>query len=235
MPITRTSPRYELLFCEGEFNGTLLIGPDPLGGNFDYQVFLEARRKFKLIDFRMTDSERGREVYEKIFYINNKSIKAHIQLVHGRNYHGDVQELWHEALANDDLIYLKTHAGYGRHISLSDDVRYFTEFLKKVSECSKKPYRLFYLDCCKSEMYYEDVLRDYAGDDTDLILNKWFCDFQIIGPVIVLIDELMKGSDFHTIVSEMNNEYGVPHIDPDDNPADLIQDRKMITYCISQR
>jgi len=130
-------PRYELLFGEGEFNGTLLIGPDPLGGNFDYQVFLEARRKFKLIDFRMTGSERGLEVYEKIFDFNNKSIKAHIQLVHGRNYHGDVQELWHEALANDDLIYLKTHAGYGRHISLSDDVRYFTEFLKKVSDAAK--------------------------------------------------------------------------------------------------
>jgi len=61
------------------------------------------------------------------------------------------------------------------------------------------------------------------------------CDFQIIGPVIVLIDELMKGSDFPKIVSEMNNEYGVPHIDPDDDPADLIKERKMITYCISQR
>ena len=233
MPIIRTSPRYELLFSEGEFKGTLLVGPDPLGGNFDYQVFLEARRRLKLIDFQMTGSERGLEVYEKIFVFNNKRIKAHMQLVHGRNYHGDVQELWCEALTNDDLIYLKTHAGYGRHISLSDDVRYFTEFMKKGSEHThKKPYRLFYLDCCKSEMYYEDVMRDYAGDDTDLILNKWFCDFQIIGPVVVLIDELMKGSDFPTIVSEMNCEYGVPHIDPDDDPADLMLDRKMITYGI---
>jgi len=83
-------------------------------------------------------------------------------------------------------------------------------------------------------MYYQDVLRDYAGDDTDLILNKWFCDFQIIGPVVVLIDELMKGSEFPTIVSEMNKKYGAPHIDPDDDPADLMLDRKMITYCISK-
>jgi len=230
----RTSPRYEMLFGNGEFNGTLLIGPDPLGGNFDYQVFLEARRKLKLIDFQMTGSERGLEVYEKIFDFNNKSIRAQIQLVHGRNYHDDVQGLWREALLNDDLIYLKTHAGYGRHISLSDDVRYFTEFLKKGSDHThKKPYRLFYLDCCKSEMYYQDVLRDYSGDETDLILNKWFCDFQMIGPVVALINELTKGSDFTTIVSEMNNKYGIPHIDPDDDPADLLFDRKMITYCIS--
>ena len=234
LPI-RTSPRYEMLFGKGEFNCTLLIGPDPIGGNFDYQVFLEARRKLKLIDLKMTVNERGLEVYEKIFDFNGSSIKARIQLVLGRNYHGDVQELWREALANDGLIYLKTHAGYGRHISLSDDVRYFTEYLKKGSDQThKKPYRLFYLDCCKSEIYYQDVLRDYAGDDTDLILNKWFCDFQIIGPVVVLIDELTKGSDFTTIVSEMNYKYGVPHIDPDDDPADLMLDRKMITYCISK-
>jgi hypothetical protein len=83
-------------------------------------------------------------------------------------------------------------------------------------------------------MDYQDVLRDYAGDYIYLILNKWFCDFQIIGPVVVLIDELMKGSDFPTIISEMNNKYWVPHIDPDDDPADLVLDRKMITYCISQ-
>lgn len=235
MPPIRKSPRYELLFCDGKFNATLLIGPDPLGGNFDYQVFLEARRKLKLIGLKMRDSKRGIEEYEKIFDHNGSTVKARIRLVHGKNYHGDLQELWRKALANDDLIYLKTHAGYGRHISLSDDVRYFTEFLKKGSDHSrKKTYRLFYLDCCKSKMYYEDVLRDYAGDDTDLILNKWFCDFQIIGPVVVLIDELMKGSDFPTIVSEMNNEYGVPHVDPDDDPADLLLDRKMITYCISQ-
>ena len=231
MPPIRTSPRYEMLFGKREFNGTLLIGPDPIGGNFDYQVFLEARRKLKLIDLKMTANERGLEVYEKIFDFNGSSIKARIQLVLGRNYHGDVQELWRKALANDDLIYLKTHAGYGRHISLSDDARYFTEFLKKGSDQTrKKPYRLFYLDCCKSEMYYQDVLRDYAGDDTDLILNKWFCDFQIIGPAVVLIDELTKGSDFPTIVSEMNKKYGAPHIDPDDDPADLMLDRKMITY-----
>src|SRR3990172_5991929 len=114
MPVIRTSPRYEMLFGKGEFNCTLLIGPDPIGGNFDYQVFLEARRKLKLIELKMTVNERGLEVYEKIFDFNGSSIKARIQLVLGRNYHGDVQELWREALANDDLIYLKTHAGYGR-------------------------------------------------------------------------------------------------------------------------
>jgi hypothetical protein len=84
-------------------------------------------------------------------------------------------------------------------------------------------------------MYYKDVLRNYAGDDTDLILHKWFCDYQIIGPVIVLLDELMKGSDFSTIVSEMNDEYGIPHFDVDDDPEDMTLDRKMVTYSISRR
>ncbi len=108
---------------------------------------------------------------------------------------------------------MKTHAGYGRHLSLSDDVSYFTGAMKKGHDrLRREPYRLFYLDCCKSEMYYKEVLRDYLGD-IDLILHKWFCDYKIIGPVIVLINELMKGSDFETIVSKMNDEYGIPHFD----------------------
>jgi hypothetical protein len=184
----------------------------------------------------MTDSERGLEEYQKIFSFNGNITKARMRLILGRNYSGDLRELWRETLTHEDLIYLKTHAGYGRHLSLSNDVSYFTDAMKRGSDHPRRrPYQLFYLDCCKSEMYYKDVVRDFAGDDTDIILNKWFCDFQIIGPVVVLIDELMKGSDFPTIVSEMNNNYGIPHIDPDDDPADLMLERKMITYCVSHR
>ena len=83
-------------------------------------------------------------------------------------------------------------------------------------------------------MYYKDVLRGYAGDGTDLILHKWFCDYKITGPVIVLINELMKGSDFETIVSRMNDEYGIPHFDVEDDPADMRLDRKMVTYSVSR-
>jgi len=232
----RTSPRYDLLFSEDIFYGTLLIGPDPLGGNFDYQVFLEARRKLKLIDFQMTESERGHEEYQRTFSFNGRVIKARIRLVHGRNYHGNLHELWSEALTHEDLIYLKTHAGYGTHLSLSDDVSYFTDSMIKggYDHPFRKPYRLFYLDCCKSEVYYKEVLRNYAGDGTDFILHKWFCDYQIIGPVIVLIDELIKGENFETIVSKMNNEYGIPHFDVDDDPEVMTLDRKMVTYSLNQ-
>ena len=231
----RTAPRYNMLFREGIFNGKLLIGPDPLAANFDYQVFLDVRRKLRSTGLRMTDSERGLEEYRKIFSFNGNSIKARIRLVMGRNYGGDLKELWQKTLAHEDFIYLKTHAGYGRHISLSYDVRYFTEAMKEGSFPGKKPYQLFYLDCCKSEMYYEEVLREYAGDGIDLILHKWFCDYQKTGPVIVLINELMKGSDFETIVSRMNDEYGIPHFDVEDDPADMRLDRKMVTYSVSQR
>ncbi len=73
----------------------------------------------------MTGSGRGMEEYRKIFGFNDNSIKARIGLVLGRNYSGDLRELWCETLAYEDFIYLKTHAGYGRHLSLSDDVSYF--------------------------------------------------------------------------------------------------------------
>ncbi len=234
-PIIRAAPRYDMLFSEGMFNGTLLIGPDPLGLDFDHKVFLEARRKLRAIGFQMTDSKRGMEEYRKIFSFNDQSIKARIRLVLGRNYRGNLRELWRETLAHEDFIYLKTHAGYGRHLSLSDDVSYFTDAMKNGSDHPRrKQYLLFYLDCCKSEMYYEQVLRDYAGDDIDLILHKWFCDYKIIGPVIVLIDELMKAADFETIVLKMNDEYGIPHFDVEDKPEDMRLDRKMVTYSISQ-
>lgn len=230
-PFIRTSPRYDRLFSEGKFNGTLIIGPDPLGENFDYQVFLEARRKLKLIGLGMTDSKRGMEEYQKIFGFNGKSIKARIRLVLGRFYRGDLRELWRESLADEDFIYLKTHAGYGVHLSLSDDVGYFIDALKEGSDHPrKKQYRIFYLDCCKSRMYYEEALRDYTGDDADLILHEWFCDYQKTGPVVVLIGELMNGSDFETIVSKMNDEYGIPHFDVEDKPEDMRLDRKMITH-----
>ncbi len=232
----RTSPRYDMLFSEGIFNGTLIIGPDPLGENFDYQVFLEARRKLRLTGLRMTCSERGLEDYQKTFSFNGNTVKARIRLVLGRNYRGNLRELWRETLAQDDFIYLKTHAGHGRHLSLSDDVSYFTDAMKEGPDHQRrKPYLLFYLDCCKSEKYYEAVLRDYAGDDIDLILHKWFCDYRIIGPVVVLINELLQGSDFETIVSKMNDEYGIPHFDVEDDPEDLRLDRKMVTYSISRR
>ena len=233
--IIRKAPRYEMLFSKGVFNGTLLIGPDPLGANFDYTVFLEARRKMRLIGLEMIDSKRGLEEYQKIFSFNNSSISARIRLVLGRNYSGNLQEFWRETLSFEDFIYLKTHAGYGRHISLSDDVCYFTDAMKAGSDHPRrKQYQLFYLDCCKSEMYYKEVFRNYAGEDIDLILHKWFCDYKIIGPVIVLINELMKGSDFETIVSKMNDEYGIPHFDVEDDPKDMRLDRKMVTYSISQ-
>lgn len=231
----RTAPRYDMLFGESIFNGTLLIGPDPLGANFDYEVYLLARRKLRDAGFGMTGSERGMEEYRKIFGFNGSSIKARIRLVLGRNYSANLRELWRETLTCEDLIYLKTHAGYGRHLSLSDDVSYFTDAMKEGSDHPhRKQYRLFYLDCCKSEMYYKQVLRDYVGDDVDLILHKWFCDYRIIGPVIVLINELMRGSDFETIVSEMNDEYGIPHFDVEDKPEDMRLDRKMVTYSVSQ-
>lgn len=235
-PIIRTAPRYEMLFSEGIFNGTLLIGPDPLCANFDYKVFLEARRKLRTIGLQMTESKRGLEEYQKKFSFNGTSIKARIRLVLGRNYRGNLQELWRETLEHEDFVYLKTHAGYGRHLSLSDDVSYFTDAMKEgLDHPRRKRYRLFYLDCCKSEMYYKEIFRDYVGDDVDLILHKWFCDYKIIGPVIVLIDELMKAADFETIVSKMNDEYGIPHFDVEDDPADMRLDRKMVTYSISQR
>ncbi len=84
-------------------------------------------------------------------------------------------------------------------------------------------------------MYYKEIMRDYVGDDVDLILHKWFCDYQIIGPVIVLLDELMSGSDFETIVSKMNDEYGIPHFDEEDDPADMRLDRKMVAYSTGKR
>lgn len=236
-PIIRTAPRYDVLFSEGIFKGTLHIGPDPLGLDFDHRVFLEARRKLRAIGLQMTDSKRGLEEYQKIFSFNDHSIKARIRLVLGRNYRGNISELWRETLAYEDFVYLKTHAGYGRHLSLSDDVSYFTDAMKEGSDHPRrKRYQLFYLDCCKSEMYYKDVFRSFVGSDgVDLILHKWFCDYKIIGPVMVLIGELMEGSDFETIVSKMNDEYGIPHFDVEDDPADMTLDRKMVTYSVSER
>lgn len=234
MPKTnRTAPRYDMLFSEGKFNGTLLIGPDPLGATFDYGVFLEARRRLRLIGLALTDSKRGFEEYQKVFNFNDRIIRARIRLFLGRNFGGDLQEIWRETLTNEDLIYLKTHAGYGKHLSLSDDVSYFTDAMKEGFDSpGRKPYQLYYIDCCKSEMYYKDVFRKYVGG-VDLILHKWFCDYKIIGPAVVLIRELMRGSDFETIVLKMNDEYGIPHFDVEDDPEDVKLDRKMVTYSLS--
>ncbi len=150
-PMIRTAPRYDMLFGEGIFNGTLLIGPDPPGAGFDYEVYMLARRKLRDIGFGMTDSERGMEEYQKIFGFNGSSIKARIRLVLGRNYGGDLRELWRDILTDEDLIYLKTHAGYGSHLSLSNNVRYFTDAMKEgFDHPRRKQYRLFYLDCCNT-------------------------------------------------------------------------------------
>jgi hypothetical protein len=232
-PKNRIFPRYDLLFDEGTFNGTLLIGPDPLGKTFDYGVFMEARRRLRLTGMQMTNSKRGIEEYARDFNFQGAKVKACLRLVHGRNYGKNLQELWRDALSHDDLIYLKTHAGYGRHLSLSNDVSYFTDALKEMLDHpDRKPYQLFYLDCCKSEMYYKDVFREYVGEGVDLILHKWFCDYRKIAPVIALISELMAGSDVETIIARMNGEYGVVHFDEEDAPEDKRLDRKMMTYSL---
>lgn len=232
----RISPLYEELFNNGKFHGTLLIGPDPLGANFDYGVFLDARRRLRLAGFQLIKSKRGFEQYIKLFNFNNNVIEARMRLFLGRNFSGDMHEIWRETLANEDFIYLKTHAGYGRHLSLNEGVKFFTDALKEgFDDPVRKQYQLYYLDCCKSEMYYKDVFRDYIrGNSVDLILHKWFCDYRKIGPVIVLIRELMEGSDFETIVSKMNDEYGIPHFDVEDDPADMTLDRKMVTFSIGR-
>jgi len=230
-PQNRIFPRYDLLFDEGTFNGTLLIGPDPLGKTFDYGVFMEARRRLRLTGMQMTNSNRGIEEYERDFNFQGTKVKACLRLVHCQNYGNKLQELWRDALSHDDLIYLKTHAGYGRHLSLSNDVSYFTDALKEMLDHpDRKPYQLFYLDCCKSEMYYKDVFREYVGEGVDLILHKWFCDYRKIAPVIALISELMAGSDVEAIIARMNEEYGVVHFDEEDAPEDKRLDRKMMTY-----
>ena len=233
--ITRVAPKYDMLFSEGIFNGTLMIGPDPLGANYDYGVFLEARRRLRLIGLKLTESKRGFEEYQEEFSYDDKIIRARIRLLLGRNFGGNLREIWRGSIANEDLIYLKTHAGYGKHLSLSDDVSYFTDAMKEgFDRPGRKPYQLYYLDCCKSEMYYKDVFRNYLGGNVDLILHKWFCDYRIIGPVVTLLRELMAGSDFETIISEMNEEYGVVHFDVEDDPADRRLDRKMVTYSLSE-
>lgn len=230
--MVRTAPRYDLLFNEGTFNATLLIGPDPWDARFDFSVFREARLKLKNIGFDLTKHIIGLEEFETGFTYDNNNIKARIRLVHGRIYQEDLIELWNNALVQEDLVYLKSHAGYGKHLSLSNDVSFFTDAMREgFHHPNKKQYQLYYLDCCKSEMYYRDVFRDYVGS-VDLILHKWFCNYGIIGPVVVLLKELMAGSDFETIVAEMNNEYGIPHFDVEDDPADMKLDRKMITYSV---
>lgn len=53
----------------------------------------------------MTGSGRGMEEYRKIFGFNDNSIKARIGLILGRNYSGDLRELWCETLAYEDFIF----------------------------------------------------------------------------------------------------------------------------------
>ncbi len=233
-PMSRIAPRYDMLFDGGTFNATLLIGPDPWDAYYDYSVFLGARLRLRNIGFKMTKNRSGYDELAATFSYNNSDIEARIRLVHGRNYDGNLQELWQESLIHEDLIYLKSHAGYGKHISLSDDVGIFTEAMKAGFEHpDKNPYQIYYLDCCKSEMYYRDAFRDFVGHEgVDLILHKWFCDYKKIGQMAVLFRELMAGSDFETIVGEMNEEYGVPHFDVEDDPADMTLDRKMVTYSV---
>jgi len=232
--MNRTKPRYDMLFSDGVFNGTMLIGPDPFGANYDQSVFLKARLLLREIGLEVTQSRCGYEEYKKLFSYDNKIIKARIRLVLGKCYDGDLQEFLRKTLGHEDLVYLKTHAGFGKHLSLSDNVIYFTDAMKNGFYLSDRiPYQLYYLDCCKSETYYRDVFRNFVGSkNVDLILHKWFCDYKIVGPVKVLIGELMEGSDFETIAAKMNDEYGTPHFDLEDDPEDMKLDRKMITYSV---
>ncbi len=231
---SRNAPRYDMLFDGGNFNATLLIGPDPWDAYYDYSVFQGARLRLRNIGFRITEHRSGYDELRTTFSYDNSDVTARIRLVHGRDYDKDLQELWKESLINEDVIYLKSHAGYGKHISLSDDVGIFTEAMKAGFEHpDKKPYQLYYLDCCKSEMYYKDAFRDFVGSEgVDLILHQWFCDYKKIGQMAVLFRELMAGSDFMTIVAKMNEEYGTPHFDVEDDPADMRLDRKMVTYSV---
>jgi hypothetical protein len=223
-----------MLFSDGVFHGTMLIGPDPFGAHYDQSVFLKARLLLREIGLELTQGGCGYEEYQKLFSYDNKIIKARIRLVLGKFYEGDLQDFLRNTLEHEDLVYLKTHAGYGKHLSLSDNVIYFTDAMKQGFYLPDRiPYQLYYLDCCKSEMYYRDVFREFVGSkNVDLILNKWFCDYQIVGPVKVLIRELMEGSDFDTIAAKMNEEYGTPHFDLEDDPEDMELDRKMITYSV---
>jgi len=225
-----------MLFSGGVFNGTLLIGPDPVGANYDQSVFLKARLILREIGLEVTESRCGYEEYQKLFSYDNKIIKARIRLVLGKFYAGDLHEFFCKTIEHEDLVYLKTHAGYCKHLSLSDNVIYFTDVMKKGFYLPDRiPYQLYYLDCCKSEMYYKDVFRDLVRNkNLDLILNKWFCDYKIVRHVKVLIMGLMEGSDFDTIAARMNDEYGTPHFDLEDGPEDLLAERKMITYSIGQ-
>ena len=231
---SRNAPRYDMLFEGGNFNATLLIGPDPWDAYYDYSVFQGARLRLRNIGFKIKSHRSGYDELRTTFNYDDREITARIRLVHGRNYDLNLQELWQESLINEDVIYLKSHAGYGKHISLSDDVDIFTEAMKAGFEHPyKKPYQLYYLDCCKSEMYYKEAFRDFVGyEGVDLILHKWFCDYKKIGQMAVLFRELMAGSDFRTIVAEMNEEYGIPHFDVEDDPADMKLDRKMVTYSV---
>ena len=234
--MSRTMPRYDMLFSDDVFNGTLLIGPDPFGAHYDQSVFLKARLLLREIGLEMTQTRCGYEEYQKFFRYDHKIIKARIRLVLGKFYEGDLQEFLRKTLEHEDLVYLKTHAGYGKHLSLSENIIYFTDAMKTGFNLPDRiQYQLYYLDCCRSEMYYRDVFRDFVGcKNVDLILNKWFCDYKIVGPVKVLIRELMERSDFATISAKMNDEYGTPHFDLEDDPEDLEMDRKMITYSIGQ-
>jgi hypothetical protein len=115
------------------------------------------------------------------------------------------------------------------------EIGLFTDAMKKGFYLTDRmPYQLYYLDCCKSEMYYRDIFRDFVGSKNIDLLNKWFCDYKIVGQVQVLIRELMAGSDFATIASKMNHEYGIVHFDMEDDPEDIRQDRKMISYSIGK-
>ncbi|MCL7415552.1 MAG: hypothetical protein M8349_05765 [ANME-2 cluster archaeon] len=230
----RSTPRYDMLFEDDIFNATHLIGPDPWDAYYDYSVYLGARLRLRNIGFKITEHRSGYDELRTTFSYDNRDIEARIRLVHGRNYDQDLQELWQESLIHEDVIYLKSHAGYGKHISLSDDVGIFTEAMRSGFEHpDKRSYQMYYLDCCKSEMYYKEAFRDFVGHEgVDLILHKWFCDYKKVGQMAVLFRELMAGSDFETIVAEMNEEYGTPHFDVEDDPADMKLDRKMVTYSV---
>jgi len=65
-----------MLFRDGVFNSTLLIGPDPFGAHYDQSVFLKARLILREIGLEMTQSRCGYEEYQTFFWYDNKIIKA---------------------------------------------------------------------------------------------------------------------------------------------------------------
>jgi len=93
-------PQTELLLdmtcysVKESFNGTLLIGPDPLCKTFDYGVFMEARRRLRLTGMQMTNSRRGIEEYARDFNFRVQVVKSASSPCAWSQLWEELQELW---------------------------------------------------------------------------------------------------------------------------------------------